>query len=481
MSRLDGRRYSFLPLVVDAGMGVKLCLTETHLENYPGLYLQASAGKLTGVFAPYPKEVEQGGHNNLQMPVKSREDYIAQVDGARTFPWRVCMIARNDIELASNNLSYLLAAPCRVDDYSWVKPGKVAWDWWNDWNIAGVDFRAGINDDTYKYYIDFASEKGIEYVILDEGWAVNMKADLLQVIPEIHLQELVDYAAGKNVGIILWAGYWAFDRDMENVCRHYSQMGVKGFKVDFMDRDDQFMTQFYYRAAEMGAKYKLMIDFHGAFKPAGLNRTYPNVVNFEGVSGLETAKWTSEEEQDQVEYDCQIPFIRQASGPMDYTQGAMRNAARYHHQVCGSEPMSQGTRCHQLGLYMILESPLCMLCDNPTNYRLLGGPCTDFIAKVPTVWDETIVLCGEMGKYVVTARRSGSTWYIGGITNWEARDVEIPTSFLSSGSHTLTSFVDGVNADRRGDDYKYSTGTLSAGSTLKLHMAPGGGFALVVL
>ena len=480
VSKLDNGRYSFLPLVVNTGNGTKLCLTESHLENYPGLYLQAGANAFKGVFAPYPKDVKQGGHNNLQMIVKTRENYIAKIEGKRTFPWRIAMVCRSDIEMASNNLSYLLADPCRVEDYSWVKPGKVAWDWWNDWNIGGVDFKAGINDATYKYYIDFASQKGIEYVILDEGWAVNKKADLLQVIPEIHLQEIVDYGKQKNVGIILWAGYWAFDRDMENVCRHYSEMGVKGFKVDFMDRDDQFITNFYYRAAATAAKYKLMLDFHGAFKPSGLNRTYPNVVNFEGVAGLEQMKWTDEDERNQVEYDCQIPFIRQSSGPMDYTQGAMLNAAKGHFNVCNSEPMSQGTRCHQLGLYMILESPLSMLCDSPTNYLNLGGPCTDFIAKVPTVWDETVVLSGEIGKYIVTARRSGDTWYVGGITNWDARTVEVPTNFLKGSSYAATLFADGVNANRRGADYTCKDFSLTTGQPMKINMAPGGGFALIL-
>ena len=478
LNKLDERRYCFLPLLVEAADGVKLCITESHLENYPGLYLKADGTGFEGLHAPHPKELKQGGHNNLQMEVQTTENFIAKIEGERTLPWRIVMISRNDIELAQNNLSYLLGAPCRLDDTSWIKPGKVAWDWWNDWNISGVDFAAGINNDTYKYYIDFASKKGIEYVILDEGWAVNRKADLMQVIPEIDLKELVDYGKERNVGIILWAGYWAFDRDMENVCRHYSQMGVKGFKVDFMDRDDQPMTEFYYRTARTAAKYKLLIDFHGAFKPAGLNRTYPNVVNFEGVNGLEQLKW-ADTSVDQVTYDTQIPFIRQAAGPMDYTQGAMLNAVKGRYRPVYSEPMSQGTRCHQLGLYMILESPLSMLCDSPTNYLELGGPCTDFIAQVPTVWDETVVLMGKIGEYIVTARRSGETWYIGGITNWNARNVEIPTAFLGQGNWKMISFVDGKNAHRRASDYAYRTdGTLKAGETLKLHMAPGGGFAI---
>ncbi len=477
ISKLDNRRYSFLPLIVDAGNGIKLCLTETHLENYPGLYLQADGQRFRGVNAPYPKDVKQGGHINAQMLVESREPFIAKVDGPRPFPWRIAMVSRRDTELADNNLSYLLAAPSRVDDVSWIKPGKVAWDWWNDWNLARVNFRTGVNNETYKYYIDFASQKGIEYIILDEGWAVSRKADLFQVVPAINLPELIAYGKERGVGLILWAGYWAFDRELERVCKHYSEMGVKGFKVDFMDRDDQLMTDFYYRAAAMAAKYHLLLDFHGAFKPAGLNRTYPNVVNFEGVNGLEQLKW-SQASLDQPQYDCQIPFIRQAAGPMDYTQGAMRNAAKGHYYPCNSEPMSMGTRCHQLGLYMILESPLSMLCDSPTNYMELGGPCTDFIAQVPTVWDETKVLSGEIGQYIVTARRKGNTWYIGGITNWDARDVEVPTDFLGSGAYQAEMFLDGMNAHRRGDDYHYIREQRTFSGPLKVHLAPGGGFAI---
>ena len=237
------------------------------------------------------------------------------------------------------------------------------------------------------------------------------------------------------------------------------------------------MTDFYYRAAATCAKYRLMLDFHGAFKPAGLNRTYPNVLNFEGVDGLEQLKWASTS-YDQITYDAQLPFIRQASGPMDYTQGAMINASKGRYYPNYSEPMSQGTRCHQLGLYMIYESPLSMLCDSPTNYLTLGGPCTDFIAQVPTVWDETIVPEGKIGEYVVMARRKGSSWYIGGITNWTARDVEVPTSFLASGTYQSESFLDGVNAHRKASDYTFTKGSVKTGETMKVHMAPGGGFAI---
>ena len=480
LSKQNKKRLMFLPLVVEAGDGVKICITESDLENYPGLFLSAAKGenRLSGKFAPYPKRTVQGGHNKLQMLVAEREDYIAKVDKPRSFPWRMAIVTTSDKDLASSNLSYLLAAPSRLSDLSWIKPGKVAWDWWNAWNLDSVDFATGVNNATYKAYIDFASSKGIEYVILDEGWAVNLKADLMQVVKDIDLKELVDYAADRNVGIILWAGYYAFERDMENVCRHYAAMGVKGFKVDFMDRDDQEMTAFNYRAAETCAKYKMILDLHGTHKPAGLNRTYPNVLNFEGVNGLEQMKW-SPASLDQVKYDVMIPFIRQVSGPMDYTQGAMRNASKGNYYPCNSEPMSQGTRCRQLALYVVFESPFNMLCDNPSNY-MREPESTDFIAAIPTVWDESIVLDGKMGEYIVTARRKGDVWYIGGITDWTARDIEVDCSFLGDKAYNATLFKDGVNAHRVGRVYKRESFSVKKDSKLKIHLAPGGGFALQI-
>ena len=478
ISKLDKQKLMFLPLVVEAGDGVKVCITESDLENYPGLYLSSAVtgNSLTGVHAPYPAQKRQGGHNNLQMIVEKRENFIAKIDGPRTFPWRMAIVTTNDKDLAASNMTYLLSSPSRIDDISWIKPGKVAWEWWSDWNLDGVDFVTGVNNETYKAYIDFAAAHGLEYVLLDEGWAVNLQADLMQVVKDINLKELVGYAATKNVGIILWAGYYAFDRDMENLCRHYADMGVKGFKVDFMDRDDQEMVAFNYRAAETCAKYKLLLDLHGMYKPSGLNRTYPNVLNFEGVHGLENMKW-SPDSVDQVKYDVTIPFIRQVAGPMDYTQGAMRNAVKGSYFPCNSEPMSQGTRCRQLALYVIFESPLNMLCDTPSNYER-ETECADFITGIPTVWDETHVLDAKLGEYIVTARRKGDSWYIGGITDGTARDVEIDCSFLGDKDYMGDLFKDGINAHRIGRDFRHESVRLNKQAKLKLHLAPGGGFAI---
>lgn len=477
ITKLNDKRLMILPFLVDLGNGKKLCITEADLEDYPGMFLNNTTDKpsLKSVHAPYPKVKQQGGHNRLQMLVKERESYIAKTKGTRSFPWRVFVVSENDGQLLDCDMVYRLASPSRLSDISWIKPGKVAWDWWNDWNLYGVDFRAGINNETYKYYIDFASDHGIEYVILDEGWAVNLEADLLKVIPEIDMKEIVSYAKSKNVDIILWAGYYAFDRDMENVVKHYADMGVKGFKVDFMDRDDQEIINFLYRSAETCARYKMLVDFHGICKPTGLQRTYPNVVNYEGVNGLEQLKW-SPESYDMVTYDVTFPFVRMVAGPVDYTQGAMRNATRANYRPVNSEPMSQGTRCRQLATYVIFESPLNMLCDNPTNY-MREKECTEFIAAIPTVWNETHVVDAKVSKYIAMARKHDDIWYLGALTNWEPREIELDLSFLGDGNYKLELFKDGINADRAACDYKKEVIPVPADRKLKIKMAPGGGYA----
>ena len=478
LSKMEPERLVFLPALVALKDGKKAVITEADLEDFPGLLLRNEKGKtgFTAIHAGYPKVEEQGGHNNLQYVVKERENYIAKVKGKRSFPWRCIVISENDKELANSDMVYKLASTCRVDDLNWIKPGKVAWDWWNNWNIYGVPFKAGINNDTYKYYIDFASKYGIEYVILDEGWAVNKQADLFQVVPEIDLQELVNYGKERNVGIVLWAGYAAIDKDMEHVCQHYSEMGVKGFKVDFMDRDDQKVVDFYYRMAAMAAKYHLFVDFHGAYKPTGLSRTYPNVLNYEGVYGLEQAKWDNE--GDLALNEVTIPFIRMVAGSFDYTQGAMHNAQRGSFSANWGEPMSQGTRCRQLAEYVIFESPFNMLCDSPSNY-LQEDECTQFIASVPTTWDETVVLDGKVGEYLVIARKKGYQWYVGAITNWEERDLVLDLSVLPGfGAKSGKIFRDGVNANRVAKDY-VSEQIQVIGNTVKVHLAKGGGAVMV--
>ncbi len=474
---LDQNRLAFLPVLIDGPQGKKICITESDLRNYPGMFVYADGtNRLKSAFASYPKSEKQGGHNNLQMLVDEREDFIAQCAGNVSFPWRIALVAVNDAQLLDADLVYALAEPSRLDDVSWLKPGKVAWDWWNDWKLYGVDFVAGINNQTYRYYIDFAADHGIEYVILDEGWTQQGTANLFDVVPQIDLSMLIEYGKSKNVGIILWAGYYAFERDMEKVCQHYSSMGVKGFKIDFLDRDDQKMVDFTWKAAQMCAKYQLIANFHGMFKPAGIHRTYPNVLNFEGVHGLEQMKWV-EPSVDQVTYDVTIPFIRMVAGPFDYTQGAMRNASRHNYRPVYSEPMSQGTRCRQLAQYVIFESPLNMMCDNPVNYRQ-EPECTRFISQVPVVWDQTLPLSGTVGEHVLMARKKGKTWYVGAMTNWEGRLLTVDCSFLDEGKYLATIFSDGVNADSVARDFQMKQQTVDANDKLSIKLASGGGFVI---
>ena len=456
LSAWDKEQLAFLPVLVEGKNQKKICITEADLLDYPGMYVKHgdSGFSLEGTFAAYPKKVVDEVRG-LKGVVKSREPYIAKVEGATAFPWRVMVISKNDTDLLCNDMVYKLATPAQFTDFSWIKPGKVAWDWWNDWNIYNVD-----------------------YVILDEGWAVPGKADLFQVIPEIDLEELVSYAKSKNVDLILWAGYRAFEKDMDRVCKHYAAMGIKGFKIDFMDRDDQCVIDFNRKAAETGAKYKLLIDLHGTSKPTGLQRTYPNTINFEGVHGLEELKW-AEPGTDQVLYDVTVPFIRMVAGPMDYTQGAMNNVIMKNFHAVYTEPMSQGTRCRQLALYTIFDSPINMLCDAPTNY-MKEEECTKFIASIPTVWDQTLPISGKIGEYIVMARQKEDTWYIGGLTDWKARDMEVDLSFLGDGEFNAEIFKDGINADRVGKDYKREVIQVSSDKKLNLHMAPGGGFVVKI-
>ena len=478
ISEMENDKLAFMPILISLKDNKKVVITEADLEDYPGTYLtknKNNKNSIVGMHANYPKVEEQGGYNNLQYIVKEREDYIAKVQGTREFPWRCMIISENDKELLNNDMVYKLASPSRIEDESWIVPGKVAWEWWNAWNIKGVDFESGINNETYKHYIDFASEYGIEYVILDEGWAVNKEADMFNVIPEIDIYELVEYADNKGVGIVLWAGYYAIERDMEEICKYYSELGVKGFKVDFIDRDDQKAVNFYYKMAETAAKYNLIIDFHGAYKPTGLNRTFPNVLNFEGVYGLENLKWN--QNIDLVTYETTIPFIRMLAGPLDFTQGAMRNANRDNYRAVWTEPMSQGTRCRQLAEYVIFESPFNMLCDSPSNYRD-EDECAKYITEIPTVWDETIALDGEVGEYVIIARRSGDRWYVGGITNWEGREIEIDLSSLNLKHNQATEFRDGVNANKIAEDYSKNIITID-NNTYVVKMSKGGGFVLI--
>ncbi|MDC1721070.1 glycoside hydrolase family 97 catalytic domain-containing protein [Phocaeicola vulgatus] len=470
-------KLAFLPVTVDCG-SVKLTLLESDLEAYPGVFVQSQQGKygLKGVFAPYPAKTDFYPWRKQEY-VTETADFISRSRGSRSYPWRVLAITEKDTDMPVNNLVYALASPNRIGDTSWIKTGKVAWDWWNDWNLKGVPFKAGINMDTYKYYIDFASRNGLEFIVLDEGWYDPKSGDMLTVIPELDLPELIAYGKSKGVEIVLWTVFNVLDSQLEAACKKYADMGIKGFKVDFLDRDDQTAVEMVYRIAEMTARYKLTLDLHGIYKPTGINRTYPHIINFESVFGMEEVKWTDIKNNMPL-YDVTFPYIRMMAGPVDYTPGAMRNATKADWRAMYYTPASMGTRCHQLAAYIVHDSPFTMLCDAPTNY-LNEQECVDFIASLPVEVDSTFIASGELGKYIVTVRKKDVNWYIGGMTNWDERDVQLDFSFLPEGmSYTAVLFKDGVNANKQAEDYRKETIRIDKDSRLTLHLASGGGFAM---
>ena len=470
-------KLAFLPVTVDCG-SVKLTLLESDLEAYPGMFVQSQQGKygLKGVFAPYPAKTDFYPWRKQEY-VTETTDFISRSRGSRSYPWRVLAITEKDTDMPVNNLVYALASPNRIGDTSWIKTGKVAWDWWNDWNLKGVPFKAGINMDTYKYYIDFASRNGLEFIVLDEGWYDPKSGDMLTVIPELDLPELIAYGKSKGVEIVLWTVFNVLDSQLEAACKKYADMGIKGFKVDFLDRDDQTAVEMVYRIAEMTARYKLTLDLHGIYKPTGINRTYPHIINFESVFGMEEVKWTDIKNNMPL-YDVTFPYIRMMAGPVDYTPGAMRNATKADWRAMYYTPASMGTRCHQLAAYIVHDSPFTMLCDAPTNY-LNEQECVDFMASLPVEVDSTFIASGELGKYIVTVRKKDVNWYIGGMTNWDERDVQLDFSFLPEGmSYTAVLFKDGVNANKQAEDYRKETIRIDKDSRLTLHLASGGGFAM---
>ena len=461
------KQLAFLPVTVDCGCA-KVTVLESDLESYPGMFVVPEGTSLNGFFAKYPSKTDFYPWRKQEY-VTETTDFIAKVDGVREYPWRIMAITENDVEMPVNNLVYALASENRIGDYSWVKPGKVAWDWWNDWNLKGVPFKAGINMDTYKYYIDFASANNIEYVVLDEGWYEPKSGDMLTVIPELNLPELVSYAKSKGVDIVLWTVFNVLDSQLEEACRKYSEMGVKGFKVDFLDRDDQTAVEMTYRIAEMAAKYHLVLDYHGIYKPTGLNRTYPNVINYESVFGMEEAKW-SKVDKNMPLYDVTFPYIRMMAGYVDYTPGAMKNLTKKDFQPMYSSPASMGTRCHQLAAYIVHDSPFTMLCDAPTNYKN-EQECVDFISSVPVEVDSTFIQSGKLGEYIVSVRKNSDSWFVGGMTNWDERDITVDFSFLPQGKEfTCTVFKDGVNANRNAEDYKKEVLKVTSSTKLDIHM-----------
>ena len=447
----------------------KVLITEADLQSYPGLYLRGTGGDaLQGIFPAYPALEEQVRDRTVR--VVEREPFLARTEGPRSFPWRLFIVAEEDRELVESTLVYQLAPPLLIDDPSWIRPGKVAWDWWNASSLTGVDFQSGLNTPTYVYFIDFAADQRIEYIILDEGW--SDPADLGELNFDMDLRVIRQRAAERGVGIILWVVWKTLEDQFEEALDQFVDWGVAGIKVDFMQRDDQPMVEYYWRVAEAAAERHLLVDFHGACKPTGLRRAYPNVITREGVLGLEHSKWNRQPTPD---HNVTLPFIRMVAGPMDYTPGAMRNAQDQHFFPIFDRPMSMGTRVHQMAMYVVFESPLQMLADSPTNYER-EAECLAFISGVPTTWDETRVISGEVGQWVALARRKGDMWYVAAMTGWDARDLELDLSFLGAGPWIAEAFRDGANVHNNAEDYRRTELEVDPATPLAVHLGPGGGW-----
>ena len=491
LSKMYSDSLAITPLAVCLPGGIKAIVMDAGVENYPGMFLKKGNrdNTLQAEFAPYPLEQEIGGFDRLNLVPTRRADYIAKLEGSSALPWRAVVITERDADILNCDMAQRLAPKCRIKDTSWIHPGKVAWDWWNNTNVYGVDFKSGMNTDTYLYYIDFAAKNHIEYIIIDEGW--SGKESLTENLnPEIDLQRLIAHGKEKGVGIILWSSW----RNLigsnplndisvtDAVMKRYAEMGIKGFKVDFFDRDDQQVIASAYKIAESAAKYHFYLDYHG-LKPFGIQRAYPNIFNFEGVKGLENFKWEPRTGNgplhNQPRYDVTAPYLRMLAGPMDYTPGAMSNAMKDSFFGNNNHPMSQGTRVHQMAMYTVFEAPLQMMADSPTKY-MQNQECTDFIAQVPTTFDETKALDGKLGEYIVIARRKGTTWYLAAMTDWTPRDLTIDLSFLGTGNHQAEIFADGINAMKEASDYKRSQQTVTSTDRLNIHLSSGGGWTAII-
>lgn len=464
-------RMSELPILI-MGQEYKILLSEFDLYSYPGLFLRGNAdNSLSAIQPKNPLEFEDDGDRKQR--ILKEADYIAKTQGTRTFPWRYMLITREDGRLAENTMPMRLSGKCMLEDTEWIKPGQTCWDWLNGIPYGpDVTFKGGINLDTYKYFVDFASRNGIPYIIMDEGWALSTK-DPYRTNPNVNLPELIRYAKSKNVGIFVWLPWLTVEHNME-LFQKFEEWGIVGTKIDFMDRQDQWMVDFYERVAKKAAEHHIMIDFHGAFHPSGLEYRYPNVLTYEGVRGMEFNGGC------RPNNSIWFPFLRGAIGPMDYTPGPMIcYQPEYHH---GNRPFCSGvgTKVYHLAAFVLFESHLQMLMDNPSRYDMWPD-CRDFITSVPVNWDETRVLVAEAGQYIVMAKRRGDKWFIGGITNDKQREVEVTLSFLPEGKELhMTSFVDGVNADRMAMDYRMEQRTVNRNTKLSIKMARNGGFAAAI-
>ena len=469
-------KMSTLPVLLDTRNKYKILISEADLVDYPCMFLKGNGAeeRIHGIFPRVPLEFGEDGDRSLK--ILKEADYIAKTKGNRSFPWRYFFISKQDGQLLEQTMVDKLASKCRLDDVSWIKPGQASWEWWNAASPYGpdVNFKAGFNLDTYKYYIDFAAKYGIPYIIMDEGWAMSTR-DPYTPNPEVNVHEIIRYGKEKGVGVVLWLTWLVVENNFD-LFKTFSDWGVAGLKIDFMDRSDQWMVDYYERVAEEAAKYHLFVDMHGSFKPAGLEKLYPNILSYEGVRGMEQMGGCHPDNS------LFLPFMRNAVGPMDYTPGAMISMQPEVYRSERPNSASIGTRAYQLALYVVFESGIQMLADNPTLYYR-NPDCTEFITKVPVVWDETKALFADAGEYVVVAKRKGNRWFIGGITNnkQKEREFEISLDFLNPGKeYRMTYFEDGINAGRQAMDYRKKDCKVKSGDKFKIKMVRNGGWAAVI-
>jgi len=473
LSETVREEYSYLPVSMKTAGGTRVVITEADMSDYPNMFLFGGCGQT--LQAEYPAVIlEYDMRTDRDVTVTKKADYITATDGTRTYPWRV-MTLGDDRSLLENNLAWMLSSKEYSDDLSWLRPGKISWEWWAMLNVYGVDFEAGVNTETYKYYVDFAAEYGLEYILMDEGWSAST-LNVVEPAPGLDLAEIIRYASDKGVGVVLWTLWTPMMEDMEGILDTYRDWGVKGIKIDFMQMCDRNMVNFYEDVARECFERHLLVDFHGAFKPAGLQRKYPNAMTFEGVYGMEHDKCSYDISP---EHDLVLPFTRMVAGPMDYTPGATINATKADFRERWEHPMSQGTRAHQAAIFIVYESPLMMMCDSPSNYYR-NSEYARFLASIPTVWDETVALEAKAGDYLLMARRNCDTWYVAGLNDWTGRELEAVLDFLGEGDYEAEIFCDGVNADRWAEDYRLEKVRVRKGDVLPVKMADGGGWAAII-
>ena len=473
LSAIPDTMLTYAPLTVVLPNGYLIAISDANLHDYPGMFLQKKGDGLQGVFAPYPlKEVMTEGEFP-QLIVTERAHYIAQTSGTRMFPWRAVLVAKNDIELVENDLVYLLGDATTLNNVSWIKPGKGTDEWITGINLFNVPFKAGLNTATYKYYIDFAKRFGFDQIMLDAGWS-DYK-NLFSIHPDINMPELVAYAKEQNIKLMLWTLCSTLDKQLDSALAQFKQWGISSIMTDFMDRDDQKMVQFYHRIAKACAEAEISVMFHGAFPPKGFNRTWPNAITQEGVLGAEWNIWS---ELATPEHNVAIAYTRMLAGPLDYEPGLLLNAQKDQFRPIGKNPMSQGTRCHQLAMFVVYDSPLQIFSGN-ISQGMQEPAFMELLGSVPTTWDETKILEGKIGEYIITARRKGNDWFIAGLNNSEARSITLPLSFLSAEKYSSTICKDGINANSYGSDYTLTTHSFSNSETVTIQMAAGGGFMLL--